>query len=587
MLSYIPYQDPGADCAELYDSLGADIHSLHNPVWNQLDPQLGPMNHYQHSISYDWEKQYYNTHRSFSTYDRPAHGFSLDNIQHHNDDHLYQLGLGTAWHSADPDQYRHLRYVSPTDGTSLCSTDSSLSDYTFSPDVARNTCYAGAEVYPSPASDYSRDYLSPVYQRPTSSIAQQFGTSMLSSPVACSMKEVQYTPDSDLAMEDTEIKIKSKCPEELELNGGEETSSPDSGLGRSVAAEEDYDTLKEESDDDDHEFTPTRIARTPKNTTTPLRAALRTSRRPPAIILPAVQDSSARVRKPIATKKRKSTTSTSKSSKASKRPSSTKSKQTEKAFPCPFHTFGCPALFPNKNEWKRHTLSQHLQLGVYRCDLGSCATESVARGYNDFNRKDLFTQHVRRMHRPAGWGGREYGNVGGKERGVFDEWVGGVRERCWVRRRRGVSRGECGVGGCGWVWEGDGDEEGKGWEERMEHMASHYERGVGREEEGVDGGLREWAIREGVVGETTGSLVGLEGKSGEENRKERVVGRRSGYSLRGCRRDEPAEEESEENGGVDVPQKEIEADADADVDADVEDDTDAEAEEDDVVVDDS
>ena len=160
----------------------------------------------------------------------------------------------------------------------------------------------------------------------------------------------------------------------------------------------------------------------------------------------------------------------------------------------------------------------------------------------------------------GGWGGGSVGlgGVGGFGRGM-----------------RGALPGKRGRGGRrGWnIWRGI------------------MRGGVGREEEGVDGGLREWAVREGVVGETTGLLVGLEGKSGEENRKERVVvvGRRSGYSLRGCRRDVDDNEvqEEEENGDIDAPQKEIEADDDADVDADVEDDTDAEAEEDDVALDDS
>lgn len=42
--------------------------------------------------------------------------------------------------------------------------------------------------------------------------------------------------------------------------------------------------------------------------------------------------------------------------------------------PCPFHAFGCPAIFPSKNEWKRHALSQHLRLGFYRCSLGTCSS---------------------------------------------------------------------------------------------------------------------------------------------------------------------------------------------------------------------
>ncbi|KAI9662168.1 MAG: hypothetical protein M1831_002864 [Alyxoria varia] len=62
-------------------------------------------------------------------------------------------------------------------------------------------------------------------------------------------------------------------------------------------------------------------------------------------------------------------------------------------FTCPLSPYGCQKTFTSKNEWKRHISSQHICLGFWRCDL---CTESTAP--NDFNRKDLFTQHVRRMH---------------------------------------------------------------------------------------------------------------------------------------------------------------------------------------------
>ncbi|OBW66215.1 MAG: Hemerythrin HHE cation binding domain protein [Aureobasidium pullulans] len=70
------------------------------------------------------------------------------------------------------------------------------------------------------------------------------------------------------------------------------------------------------------------------------------------------------------------------------------------AYPCPFLPYGCPATFSSKNEWKRHLNTQHLSLSTYRCDLciprPSSPSSSSPTQSNDFNRKDLFIQHLRR-----------------------------------------------------------------------------------------------------------------------------------------------------------------------------------------------
>lgn len=79
-----------------------------------------------------------------------------------------------------------------------------------------------------------------------------------------------------------------------------------------------------------------------------------------------------------------------------------------KSFPCPLSPYGCTASFSAKNEWKRHAATQHFRLGFWRCDLDLCTpqtksinshkSKSNPDDFNDFNRKDLFIQHVRRMH---------------------------------------------------------------------------------------------------------------------------------------------------------------------------------------------
>jgi len=69
----------------------------------------------------------------------------------------------------------------------------------------------------------------------------------------------------------------------------------------------------------------------------------------------------------------------------------------DRAFPCIMLPYGCHSTFSSKNEWKRHVNTQHMRLHFWRCDL--CSTPGAKP--NDFSRKDLLMQHVRRMHAPA------------------------------------------------------------------------------------------------------------------------------------------------------------------------------------------
>ncbi|KAF2146799.1 uncharacterized protein K452DRAFT_203728, partial [Aplosporella prunicola CBS 121167] len=68
-------------------------------------------------------------------------------------------------------------------------------------------------------------------------------------------------------------------------------------------------------------------------------------------------------------------------------------------FPCPLAGYSCAATFASKNEWKRHVSTQHVRLGFWRCALCPSSVDGGATvSFNDFNRKDLFAQHLRRMH---------------------------------------------------------------------------------------------------------------------------------------------------------------------------------------------
>ena len=65
-------------------------------------------------------------------------------------------------------------------------------------------------------------------------------------------------------------------------------------------------------------------------------------------------------------------------------------------FPCLFVVYGCEREFSSKNEWKRHIQTQHVQLEYWRCI--QCFERPSGDQDKDFNRKDLFTQHILRMH---------------------------------------------------------------------------------------------------------------------------------------------------------------------------------------------
>ncbi|KAJ5085112.1 hypothetical protein N7532_009883 [Penicillium argentinense] len=205
---------------------------------------------------------------------------------------------------------------------------------------------------------------------------------------------------------------------------------------------------------------------------------------------------------------------------------------TPRTFVCSFARYGCESTFVSKNEWKRHVTSQHLQLGFYRCDVGKCSVHMHASPNrflspspspnsrsrastpppgqpNDFNRKDLFTQHQRRMHAPWFQSGRRR-VPSDSEHAAFEASLEEVRRRCWYELRQAPFQSHCGF--CHEVFSGPGS-----WDVRMEHVGRHFEREDRQElgEELEDVALREWGLREGILTQSDGrcrlaSLVGLD-----------------------------------------------------------------------------
>lgn len=145
-----------------------------------------------------------------------------------------------------------------------------------------------------------------------------------------------------------------------------------------------------------------------------------------------------------------------------------------RCFPCPLAVYGCTSTFGSKNEWKRHVSTQHIQLNFWRCD--QCPTED--RQPNDFNRKDLFIQHVRRMH-PLSLNehisaasvpkkGRRGSDGSIVKSEAMETALVEIAKRCTIKLRDAPMQSGCLF--CDASFEGPSS-----WEERMEHVGRHME----------------------------------------------------------------------------------------------------------------
>ena len=249
-------------------------------------------------------------------------------------------------------------------------------------------------------------------------------------------------------------------------------------------------------------------------------------------------------------------------------------------FICSFSHYGCTSTFANKNEWKRHIFSQHLKLGFYRCDIGDCnpynnsphqqnqlqhqqPSQSHARRhststsastrqstdeeegltFNDFNRKDLFTQHLRRMHSPCTPNSSRSSHNESQtptaptpnrplsaDKSTFDALLPSIHNRCYLQRRSPPPSSTCGF--CGKRFTNNATATTTGtvanatssqaatswndrthattsWDERMEHVGRHLESGGEVEREDLD--LRDWGYREGILVRTASGGYTLAG----------------------------------------------------------------------------
>lgn len=182
------------------------------------------------------------------------------------------------------------------------------------------------------------------------------------------------------------------------------------------------------------------------------------------------------------------------------------SQETPRAFLCPLAPYGCKSAFNAKNEWKRHAMTQHFRMGFWRCDQ---CTDSPDRP-NDFNRKDLFVQHVRRMHPTntavlAPNNSKKKGRVQDKVATV-EAALNKIAERCYQLTHSAPE--SCCCVFCEETFEGEG-----AMESRTEHVGKHMEsrRKEGSEPVAVedwreDKELESWLLLNGMVVRKNGVL---------------------------------------------------------------------------------
>ncbi len=216
----------------------------------------------------------------------------------------------------------------------------------------------------------------------------------------------------------------------------------------------------------------------------------------------------------------------------------------KRRFTCSFSFAGCPSTFTSKNEWKRHTSSQHLNLQVYICRSGGCAKSPTLP---EFNRKDLFTQHLRRMHAPSQLAKKAsaHGKKGASAaadgleslREEWEEKVKSLQESGLVQKRKAPTGLVCCAEDCREVFQGS-----DAWDARMEHVGRHLEKGDVVKDES-DRGLVGWARETGIVEKVEGGGWRLVEDKGGRGGKGGAGGQRGIIGARDVDADADGEEE--------------------------------------------
>lgn len=173
---------------------------------------------------------------------------------------------------------------------------------------------------------------------------------------------------------------------------------------------------------------------------------------------------------------------------------------------CIFARYGCKSQFRCKNEWKRHINTQHLELEMRLCDIGTCAADverareqggygSCDKSIRFFNRKDLFVSHVRRRHdpsKPDRYSGPIVYDKNDKTsiqkaREELKSQINDICKRCYVEVRKPPTSSTCTY--CDMTFDS--------WSKKLEHVGCHIEKGDAELHEDID--FKNWAIGEGIL----------------------------------------------------------------------------------------
>ena len=180
-------------------------------------------------------------------------------------------------------------------------------------------------------------------------------------------------------------------------------------------------------------------------------------------------------------------------------------------YPCIFALYGCNSVFGTKNEWSRHVKVQHLRLETWRCNIDECEKyvrdedhqllPPASKGKSEYDRKDLFLNHVRRCHKDR------YPKPGVTEGPAATTYEEEAQQRCHMTLRSPPPQSLCRC--CPDVIWPDFDA-------RLEHLGRTMESDEEARASFHDQYLESYMIQEELLCQDGGRwlLTGAEGKKG-------------------------------------------------------------------------
>ncbi|USP76937.1 uncharacterized protein yc1106_04211 [Curvularia clavata] len=362
-------------------------------------------------------------------------------------------------------------------------------------DELRSPYVFHASMYTSPM-EYSQSLFSCSSTEQFQSGPFQFDTPPFGSNCT-TLREIEYNPVSEVVAEEPEDVIVKKEVVSSHEHGAIHTSEApeystyaDSAIGHSTRVAQSVEPVEfvEDPSSDSEYSPPSYRSGKRRRSTASSSGSSRTSKR------------RGHTRKDSHTASPTTSTKPEKKSRRGSRASHSSVEQADhrRPFPCPLAAYGCKSDFSSKNEWKRHVSTQHIKLAYWRCDL---CPESVdpndnnAEYHNDFNRKDLFTQHLRRMHAIP----KDKSSHSAKEFPVTESNLPEHQARCNRWLRDPPQHSSCLF--CHRTFEGENS-----WEERIEHVGRHLEKDHESRAEMLDvttwildERLEQYLVEEGLV----------------------------------------------------------------------------------------